>query len=94
MQQFKEKDTMFVMDYYSLLKFMNNHNGDLMKNGDGLNFGGWRPLRLRIGFCGVGVMDSFNETCNNEYGVLLHNCLIYLKAMPLAIVTMSPMLKL
>jgi hypothetical protein len=27
------------MDYYSLLKCMNNHNGDVMKNGGGLNFG-------------------------------------------------------
>jgi hypothetical protein len=53
---------------------------------------GWRPLMLRIGFCGGGVMDSFNETCGNDYGMSLHTCLIYLKAMPLAIVIMSPML--
>jgi hypothetical protein len=54
-------------------------------------------LRWRIGFCGGGgggVTDSFNEKCVNEYGVLLHNCYIYLKAMPLAIVIMSTMLTL
>jgi hypothetical protein len=65
-----------------------------MKNGDGLNFFVWRPLRLRRGFFGGGVMDSFNETCGNEYGMSLHNCLIYLKAMPLVIVITSPMLTL
>ncbi len=40
------------------------------------------------------MMDSSNEICNKEYGMSLRNCLIYLKAMPLAIVTMSPMLAL
>lgn len=45
---------------------------------------------MRIGFCcGGGMMDSFNETCGNEYGMSLHNCLIYLKALPLAIVIIS-----
>jgi hypothetical protein len=55
---------------------------------------GCRPLRLRIGFCGGGVIDSFNERCGNLYSMSLRNCLIYLKAMPLVIVIMSSMLTL